>query len=114
MSEPLLILRGSKGLSIVDSNSPSKPAQQLSQQNNVRSVDVSADGKHLAYVDHRCVKVVTLPDCSPVMEITDVNVTYVKLSPKATVLATWHHSTQTNPNNLNLYNVFTQTLLSST
>ena len=110
MSETLLILRGSKGLYLVNGQKPYDRLFTLSDLNNVRSVDVSNDGNFLAYADNQSVKVVSLPDCKVLFEKTGVSVNHVKLSPKATVLATWHHVSQ---NNLNLYKVSDQTLLSS-
>ena len=111
MSQICLILRGSKGLYLTNGEKPSNESKTLSAQNTVRSMDVSSDGKYLCYADHNSVKVVSLPDCHIVFDKSGVNINLVKLSPKGTVLATWHHFTQTSPQNLNLYNVFTQTLL---
>ena len=111
MSEISLILRGSKGLYLVNGEKPFNELKTFSAQNTVRSVDVSKDGKYLCFADNNTVKVVSLPNCQTVFEKSDVNVNFVKLSPKGTVLATWHHFTQSSPQNLNLYNVLNQTLL---
>ena len=111
MSETSLILRGSKGLYLVSGQKPFNQLKSLSAQNTIRSVDVSTNGEYLSYADHNSVKVVSLPDCELIFEKTGVNVNFVKLSPKGTVLATWHHFTQSNTQNLSLYNVSTQTLL---
>ncbi|CAG2102410.1 unnamed protein product [Medioppia subpectinata] len=111
MADNLLILKGSKGLSIVSGDKPYGELKSLSASNNVRSIDVSTDGKYLAFADNNFVKVVALPACDTVFEKTGVNVNFVKLSPKSTVLATWHHFTASNTLNLNLYDISTQTHL---
>ncbi|CAG2162203.1 unnamed protein product, partial [Oppiella nova] len=112
MADNVLILRGSKGLSLVNGDNPYNELKSLIASNTVRAIDVSTDGKYLAFADNNSVKVVTLPGCDAVFEKSGVNLNFIKLSPKGTILATWHHlSTSSAPNNLNLYNVFTQTHL---
>ena len=110
-SEISLILRGSKGLNIVNGDKPFNELKSLSTQNTVRSVDVSKDGQYLCYADNTSLKVVSLPDCQLVFEKNDVNINFVKLSPKATVVSTWHHFTQSGSPNLFLYSVSDGTLL---
>lgn len=110
MSEPLLIARGNKGLFLINGNKPYNQLIGLSDE-TIRSIDVSNDGKYLAFANAMSVKVVSLPNCDIVFEKNGLNVNYVKLSPKANVLTTWHHFNQQNVNNLCIYGVFNGLLL---
>ncbi|XP_054165531.1 eukaryotic translation initiation factor 2A-like, partial [Oppia nitens] len=112
MAETNVILRGSKGLSLVKGDKPYSEINSLSQRNDVRCIDVSIDGKYLAFADNSGIKVVTLPDCQTIFEKNE-NMNYVKLSPKGTILSTWHPSNQNNVNNLHLYDIATQSLSSA-
>lgn len=109
--QPLLIAKGTKGLYLINGYKPKEILKSLSDSKTIRSIDVSNDGKYLAFADSNSVKVVSLSDCAITFSKSGLNVNYVKLSPKGNILTTWHHFIPNTPLNLCIYNVFTATLL---
>ena len=89
MPHPVIIANGSKGLQVTTGNLPHKVLHQLTDK-AVRCAEVSSDGRFLIWPDAGRIHVLNLETNQTDVQIPIANAPqFLKISPKATSVATW-------------------------
>ncbi|KAI1299230.1 Eukaryotic translation initiation factor 2A [Halotydeus destructor] len=108
-----IVRNGSPGLEILGGTTKFEKTHRLTEK-PVRVMKMSADGSLLAWAEANRVKIISLTDYSTKFEVELPGVMYLKLSPKAKVVACWYpFRSNIDETNLYMYNIESGQLLTS-